>query len=636
MASQYTGKTFRTVGCALMFGVFLKPGIAGASGNIEEAQFKVTGLEHSVKSAQDRYEECVTLALPDEPGNNGHCDSQKSVLDTASAELAKAQSDLEQLQAAENAKVSEGKPNGGSSNSGSPKITDTSQAGQVGGPFDGYREDNNFKLKDDGDRCARSSVANKEWGCDDTHSTIQTSQVMHQVGQVGGAAAVSMAGVGAANQAQNSGTQSGAFNAGSTVANRASQISQGQGLMNLFSAFRNDQNRRKHKGAGKTLQDLGNVQVNVDRTSGLASAGAPGSGGVSDPAAAKDGARKQQQSAAAAVTPQQTQGSSKGSTGAVDAAERAIQNFRLNEAGTWTDVAKKDPTTGQNTGLFNDPSAKHKEKHVTDLLGRIGREGVEEQKAAEKAANGEMLSQLISGLGSLANAFAQKQAANQMDTSAKELKQFEGREGAVAMPLLAPGNAAVPPQFNGMAAPVLGGVEPTPGPEQTSALAPENDRNDDEKPLPLGVEPKGFAGLPTPGPQLFNAPGSPDSGSGGGIAGAGIAGGGGENPGDAGQAGALPREADPRYAGSGSGGHSRGGGGGGGGGSDGPDLSGMIEKLIGAGAEQQAAEKPNLEEFGRDPASEAPYSFLDKSVNIFQRVHQAYQQKAKAGRVALF
>ena len=62
----------------------------------------------------------------------------------------------------------------------------------------------------------------------------------------------------------------------------------------------------------------------------------------------------------------------------------------------------------------------------------------------------------------------------------------------------------------------------------------------------------------------------------------------------------------------------------------------MIEKLMGGGKEGQVAEKPNLEEFGRDPASEVPYSFLDKSVNIFQRVHQAYQQKAKAGRVALF
>jgi hypothetical protein len=567
------------------------------------------------------HNQCADLALPHQPGNEGHCDAQQAALDAANEDLEAAQAELKKLQAAAKPATKEksGKQPGtsDSNSNGSPQVADTSKAGEVGGPYDGYKEDHNFKLKDDGDRCARSSVANKEWGCDDTHTTVDTSRVMHQAGQVGGAAAVGIAGVGASAQAQNSGTQSGALDAGSSVANRASQISAIQGVMNLGLAFQNDRNRRKHKDAGKTLKDLGNVQVTVERSSGEASAIAAGSGG--------------------AATGDIQESKSPASTGAAKAAQQAIQNFRLNEAGSWTDVAKKDPTTGQETGLYNDPSAKHKEKHVTDLLGRIGRDGVEEQKAAEKASKGEMLSQLINGLGSLANAFAQKQAAKQMDTAAKELKQFEGKNGSIAMPLLAPGNAAVPAPFYGMAPPVLGGVEPTPGPEQTSALAPENDTNDDEKPIPIGVEPKGFAGLPTPGPQLFNAPGSPDSGSGGGISGAGIAGGGGENPGDAGQGGALPREADPRYAGgSGSGGYSRGGGGGGAGGADGPDLSGMIEKLMGAGKEDQMAEKPNLEEFGRDPASEVPYSFLDKNVNIFQRVHQAYQQKAKAGRVALF
>jgi hypothetical protein len=53
------------------------------------------------------------------------------------------------------------------------------------------------------------------------------------------------------------------------------------------------------------------------------------------------------------------------------------------------------------------------------------------------------------------------------------------------------------------------------------------------------------------------------------------------------------------------------------------------------GQKQEFAGQAGIEEFGRNPAGE-PYSFLDKSVNIFQRVHQAYQSKAKAGRVALF
>ena len=113
-------------------------------------------------------------------------------------------------------------------------------------------------------------------------------------------------------------------------------------------------------------------------------------------------------------------------------------------------------------------------------------------------------------------------------------------------------------------------------------------------------------------------------------------GGGGPSGSEDGPAGALPREGDPRYGGGNGGGGAYGAGGGGGGGdSGGPDLSGMFDKLL-AGQKEEKAEKSGLLEYGRDPASEAPYSFLDKSVNIFQRVHQAYQQKAKTGRVALF
>jgi len=65
----------------------------------------------------------------------------------------------------------------------------------------------------------------------------------------------------------------------------------------------------------------------------------------------------------------------------------------------------------------------------------------------------------------------------------------------------------------------------------------------------------------------------------------------------------------------------------------------MLDKLMsamgGGGAEGTALKgKPSLEDYGRGLASEG-YSYLDKSVNIFDRVHQAYQGKSKTGHVGL-
>ncbi|MBU6376099.1 MAG: hypothetical protein KGQ59_08895, partial [Bdellovibrionales bacterium] len=106
---------------------------------------------------------------------------------------------------------------------------------------------------------------------------------------------------------------------------------------------------------------------------------------------------------------------------------------------------------------------------------------------------------------------------------------------------------------------------------------------------------------------------------------------------DSGGGGGNAPSAEARYSGGGGGGGGYAGGGGGrGAGEGGPDLASLMEKLMAGQQKEEQLGKPSLEEFGRDPASEVPYSFLDKSVNIFQRVHQAYQSKAKAGRVALF
>jgi len=128
----------------------------------------IKSFESAVEAAKAAAEKCRRDASVETFMND--CKDQFAALE-------KAESALNQAKAQAATDTNHTKPGG--SISDSPKVTDTSKANQVGGPYDGYERDHGFKLKDDGDRCGRSSVANKEWGCDDTHSLVDTSRVMH-------------------------------------------------------------------------------------------------------------------------------------------------------------------------------------------------------------------------------------------------------------------------------------------------------------------------------------------------------------------------------------------------------------------------------------------------------------------------
>jgi hypothetical protein len=79
-----------------------------------------------------------------------------------------------------------------------------------------------------------------------------------------------------------------------------------------------------------------------------------------------------------------------------------------------------------------------------------------------------------------------------------------------------------------------------------------------------------------------------------------------------------------------------GGGVGGSGGPIGPDLSALMEKFMGQKAEDAAAGRGILD-FGAGGAGagQQPYSLLDRSANIFDRIHQTYQDKSRRGVVGL-
>jgi hypothetical protein len=476
------------------------------------------------------------------------------------------------------------------------------------------------------DKCAYSASYDGKWSCDSTENLGTTAMVSNQVTQMVGSAAVQMQGQRNAAQAQSSGTQSGAFNAAEKSARQTANIESATGLLNVGMGAILVTLGLGHKKDAKKASAAARAQVTLGQDGNVI--GDPGSSNTTPrvPISLPGGDQY------AATSAPESKGDTAAATGG---------------AATLRDMAKSFGIGGEKDSIgvldapLNDPrrqaAIQAKQAHVNRMLSGAAREMAKEQNAAGKAAMTQGISSLVTGSGQLVMSMAHRSMADSLKNTSKKLEEFDGKFGAVAMPTLAPGDGTVQnPSFGGFTAPVISAAEQSPSPEQTAALNNEKDKDEDEKPLPLGMEQKGFAGLPTPGPQNFNAPGGPDSGSGSGIAGAGIgATGDGDYRGDQGPAGALPREADPRYASGSGGGYGRGGGGGSGG-SGVPDISGVIDKLMAGQKPQEEAQKPSLEEFGRDPASEVPYSFLDKSVNIFQRVHQAYQQKAKAGRVALF
>jgi hypothetical protein len=94
-----------------------------------------------------------------------------------------------------------------------------------------------------------------------------------------------------------------------------------------------------------------------------------------------------------------------------------------------------------------------------------------------------------------------------------------------------------------------------------------------------------------------------------------------------------PKMADTRGAGNYEGGGALAGvGGGGGGGAKDPDLSGLLAQFL----PKKDEDKPTngiMDFGGRGPAGDGPVSLLDKNVNIFERIHQTYQDKNRRGKV---
>ncbi len=286
-------------------------------------------------------------------------------------------------------------------------------------------------------------------------------------------------------------------------------------------------------------------------------------------------------------------------------------------------------------------SIRRKQSYVGEQLEMAGGEAAAEHGAMAQQAAAAGAMQLATGVAQIVTGQMQAKAARDMRESIKKLSNAETRNDAtfsIGDDDLSGGN----PFGNGDSPNITGDTDP-----ETSAA--EEDEELTDVPGSLGEPtltklPEGtIAGAPTGG-AFVEAPAKAGAPAGGGAGGAPSAGGTAAATAAASDAGqskymAERNRASNRYETGGIGRGLAGGGGnfgGGGSGAIGPDLNAMMEKFLGKKGEEAAGR--GILDFGARGGAgqgEQPYSLLDRNANIFDRIHQTYQDKTRRGVIGL-
>ncbi len=491
-------------------------------------------------------------------------------------------------------------------NSVRQKAFDTAQAGE------GYRQQGGFKArpKNNDDNCKFSTtIDGKQYGCNFTAGVVTGAQITNQVSNMAATVTTQMQGQSNIQKASQEGTQSAAMMAAAKSQKSTGQIQMGMGAVNallgatqLFQALKHDKNIKKIEGQISTEQ--GDVQSGI------------------------------QNALTSAKTNNANDGTQTGQSGYFEG--KVVQKFGLNNAGTLQAVTAIEQTLRLKEEGLRARGIQAKGAHINNLLDDVKDSATSEQAGIKGKAMGGGTVSLITGIQQSVQGGFNIKAAAELEKAAKELRRAEGKSNPVLLPTFG-NNIDSKPQVARARTVITGSGEAAEAQQEAEEEVAEN------TPLDLGT---GFA--PDGNPNGLTGPALPPA-----AFQKGGAGGGGEGGGGGGLAGGSTGEAtDPNApqqaavgAGSDSPGYASGGGvplgggrggGGGAGGDEGPDLAALMDKFLGQNQEQaEEGFDGSMEQYGgRSPASQ-PYSFLDRNVDIFGRIHQTYQQKHKVGAVGI-
>lgn len=541
--------------------------------------------------------------------------------------------------------------------------------------------------------CKTSSALDSKYAsCESTESLTETAQISNVVTQGVGAAATQAVGQSAQSQAAQQGTQSSALRGGASTAKTAGMAQMIGGVMNLGMGIAQLSASSDHKKNAREIEKelVKKHQFSVSQDSeikrdihtlkqaeGLEGAAldrnifAPtggGRGSSSGPAVQdndiNEGARGNQGSEHGFISTENT------------LTQKAIDEFSLQERGklygvnstqddfnkidkkiielrtqrdATIDLAQKAGFDSQLNRLRDQKTRmiteRRKELELRGIKGvddkksdfnrqlnRIGNEGAGEQLATARKAKAGGFQSTVQGIGQMAQGLLNMQAAKELDKAAKKLEQVNS-QGPVIVPRFNPRAFGGDPVAPRQATAISGSGELQ---EEEASEDGANKDDDDTLGPPIADIPKDKINGPLPEPGKF----IPDVGGGGGGSNPTLGGGSTSASGNNAETDPSAKYADSirnpgSYSGTGGGGSYTGGGGGSGGSPTNPeiDLSSLLGKLLPSAEDEKP--KSILEFAGRTPASDEPYSLLDRHINIFQRIHDAYQVKSKKGQVGL-
>lgn len=311
--------------------------------------------------------------------------------------------------------------------------------------------------------------------------------------------------------------------------------------------------------------------------------------------------------------------------------DRIVKNFKLNEKYHITTDVVPGPSQAQAQEAARNQEIEMKKGAMKRDTKRIANKAADEQGGMAKEAMAGGMMSIIQGATQMMTGGFNIMSANQLDDTADKLKALENQVPTISpfAPMgarqVGPADAlapAAPTSLNGA------GTSDVQAAQDSTPLTPDNGSLG----RPIADVPK--TGIdPGPAAGKFSSSGPPGGGSGGG---GGFNGGASTAPASGGDnADPQAKMADSSKGSGYEGGGYASGGGGGGTPDKGPDLSGLLAQFL--PKKDDAQKNPNgIADFGgRGPAGEGPISLLDKNVNIFERIHQTYQDKGRRGTVGI-
>lgn len=314
--------------------------------------------------------------------------------------------------------------------------------------------------------------------------------------------------------------------------------------------------------------------------------------------------------------------------------KKILDHFDLN-TGQFTEVNSSDPETRKMQMEKRKVDMENQYSSVKSDVGQIGRDATSEQKSTAAMAMMGGMTSMMTGAQQALNGKMNYEAGKKLKAAAEKMNVNSNVNHFVSPP-------GLDSNWNSnISAPSSPGV--ITGDGTITSEASDSSNVDTNMPLPPSMgngfdpNPIGTNGPVGPSAGTFNRGGDPGGGGGGG---GGVGDGASTAPANSGDFGGSTQQAQmagtssgPSYDGGG-GTFGAGGGGPGKGAEGGPDLSALMEKFL--PKKDDPARSPNgILDFGgpmgANGSSPSAMSVLDRSANIFQRIHETYQEKSLSG-----